>query len=304
MKQDIPVLFIIFNRPEIAKQSFDQIKLVKPSKLYIASDGPRKDKVGEVEIVEKTRKIVISSIDWDCEVKTLFRENNLGCGQGVFTAINWLFENEERGIILEDDCVINDTFYRFMTELLEKYENDSRIGMIAGTNPNEVKCQTSYFFSRFKSCWGWATWRLAWQNMDMEMKWRTEYLDDVIYNSGYANQDKRYWKWELKYLDNDYVSAWDWQWYFSLASQNQLCIYPKRNLVTNIGNDSTATHKTAYNTSYKAYDMTFPLVHPLYFAPNLIFEKSFYQRNHSIKKIIGRFLPFKIKQYVKSKLYK
>lgn len=303
MKQNTPVLFIIFNRPEVAKQSFEHIRQVRPQKLYIASDGPRDGKNDESEIVKKTRDVILNAVDWDCEVKTLFRKKNLGCSQGVFTAINWFFENEERGIILEDDCVINNTFYRYMSELLDRYENDQRIGMIAGTNPSEVECKSSYFFSRFKSCWGWATWKRAWINMDMDMKWRNEHIDDIFYNSGYAFRDKDYWKWELKYIDNGCVSAWDWQWYFTLAAQNQLCIYPKKNLVTNIGNDSTATHRTAYNTNFKSYEMQFPLVHPMYFAPNPTFENAFYRRNHTLKKRIGRLLPFKVKEFIKSILY-
>ncbi len=305
MKKIVPILFIIFNRPEIARQSFEHIKAVKPKRLYIASDGPRNNKKDEDVIVKRTRDIILSSIDWDCEVKSLFQESNLGCGPGVYTAINWLFTNEEYGIILEDDCVINETCYRYMSELLEKYKDDQRVGMIAGTNPfaDIVDNSYSYYFSRFKSCWGWATWKRAWINMDMDMKWRIDFCDSVIYNSGYAYRDKQYWKWEMDFIDKGYVSAWDWQWYFTLAAQNQLCIYPKVNLVTNIGNVAEATHKPAYNISYKSFDMEFPLNHPTYMVPIPKFEKAFYKRNNSFKKVLGRMIPYALKQYIKSKFY-
>ena len=130
----IPILFVIFNRPEIARKSFESIRKRKPQKLYIACDGARSNKPGEIEIVEKTRKTILDAVDWDCEVKTLFQKDNLGCGRGVYTAISWLFENEEKGIILEDDCVVNSSFFLFMEHILEKYKEDQRIGMVAGSN--------------------------------------------------------------------------------------------------------------------------------------------------------------------------
>ena len=271
--------------------------------MYIASDGPREDRVGEREIVMKIRRRILDLIDWTCEVKTLFREINLGCSQGVFTAINWLFENEKLGIILEDDCVISETFYPYMCELLCRYEHDLRIGMIAGTNPCKIEATSSYFFSRFKSCWGWGTWKRAWTNMDLSMSWRDYDYDSIIYNSGFGGHDAAYWKWEIEYIDKSYVSAWDWQWYFSLAAQNQLCIYPSKNQVTNIGNVENATHKPAYNISYEAYKLTFPLIHPKSVVPYFLFEKTFYKRNFTIKRRIGRSLPYKIKKIIKSIFY-
>ena len=210
---NIPILFVIFNRPNVALKAFEKIAKIQPSKLYIASDGPRENHVGEKETVERTRQTILNKVDWNCEVKTLFQERNLGCGRGVYTAINWLFEEEDYGIILEDDCVITDSFYPFVKEMLIRYKDDTRIGMIAGTNPiKNFECPTSYFFSRFKSCWGWATWRRAWVNMDIDMAWRESYLSSVLYNSGYAGRDSGKWKYQLKCIDNNYVSAWDCSW--------------------------------------------------------------------------------------------
>lgn len=297
---NIPILFIIFNRPDVALQSFEQIAKIRPSKLYIASDGPREGRVGETELVEKTRDGVLKRIDWDCDVKTLFQNSNLGCGKGVFTAVNWLFQYEEFGIILEDDCVITESFYPFICEMLNRYKDDTRIGMIAGTNPiSKFACQTSYFFSRFKSCWGWATWRRAWNNMDIDMEWRKCDISSVLYNSGYAGRDSGKWKYQLKCIDNDYVSAWDWQWFFSLASQNQLCIYPSKNLVTNIGTGLDATHAPVYDFSFKSYTLEWPLSHPKYVMPTIQFERYMYKSGNSLFTRIMRYIPHSIKEKVK-----
>ena len=116
----IPILFIIFRRKDTALKSFERIKQVKPAKLYIACDGARENVKGEAELVKETQESILQQIDWECEVKTLFRTKNLGCCMGVYTAINWLFENEEKGIIIEDDCVLQQSFFPQQSFLLQK----------------------------------------------------------------------------------------------------------------------------------------------------------------------------------------
>ena len=299
----VPILFIIFNRLDIACKSFEEIKKVKPKKLYIASDAARENKEGEQEVVDKTRKTILNAIDWDCEVKTLFQEKNLGCGIGVYTAINWLFQNEDKGIVLEDDCIVDQSFFTYVEEMLNKYENDTRIGMIAGTNPIEPKrymCKHSYLFSKYKSCWGWATWRRAWSNMEIDMKWLNEYKDFVIHNAGYQSKDTDGWKYKLKCIDNNYVSAWDWQWYLTLAAQNQLCIYPQINLVSNIGNDENATHTSFSSITYEKQTLTTPFTHPKYVVPDCYFDYYFYKNSNTLRIRLLRLLPFGIKSYIKS----
>ena len=301
MENNIPILFVIFNRSEIARISFESIRQRKPQKLYIACDGARSNKCGEAELVEKTRKTILDAIDWDCEVKTLFQKENLGCGKGVFTAISWLFENEEMGIILEDDCVVNPSFFRFMEEMLEKYKDDQRIGMVAGSNliPAYREMRSSYFFSRYKSCWGWGSWRRAWANMDLDMSWRKDYLMDVVNNSGYYAKGQDKWLHQLKCIDTNYVSAWDWQWFFTLASQNQLCVYPSVNLVSNIGNDADATHTSFGAITYESQELEFPLKCPRYVCPNEVFDKAFWQEENTIRLRVMRLLPNTLKRYCK-----
>lgn len=294
-----PILFVFFNRKDTAIRTFERIKAVKPSQLYLAQDGPRKH--NEAEIVADVRKAITEAIDWPCEVHTLFREKNLGCSLGVKTAIDWLMENEEYGIILEDDCVCNSSFFKYMEEILIDYKDDQRIGMVAGSNL--VKGFTpsySYHFSRFKSCWGWGTWRRAWKNMDMDMSWRKKHLKDVINNSGFNGQYNSKWHFQLKCIDNDYVSAWDWQWYFALAAQNQLCIYPAVNLVTNIGNDAEATHTSFGQIAVESHELEFPLHGPGIIAPDYDFDRLFSKNENTLYFIAIRYIPYGLKKVLKT----
>lgn len=166
-----PVLFIIFNRPDATRQAFEAIREAKPPRLYIAADGPRKGKEGESEKCQEARTIALKA-DWPCVVKTLFQEDNLGCKYGVSCAIDWFFKNEEAGIILEDDCVASQDFFRFCEEMLEKYKSHDKVMQIAGSNFQfgKKRGNGSYYFSQALSVWGWATWRSAWMKYDKEIK--------------------------------------------------------------------------------------------------------------------------------------
>lgn len=160
------ILLLIFNRLDTTQLVFEAIQKVKPPRLYIASDGARIDKLSEDSLVGDVRNYVINNIDWDCEVKTLFREENLGCKLAVSGAISWFFQNEGHGIILEDDCLPDHSFFRFCEEMLLKYSDDERIGMISGDNFQfgGSQVEDSYYFSRYPHIWGWATWKRAWKS--------------------------------------------------------------------------------------------------------------------------------------------
>lgn len=300
----IPILFVIFKRKEVSLRAFAQIKKVKPIKLYIACDGARPHVEGEAEMVEATRKAILDTIDWECDVHTNFQKTNLGCGMGVFTAINWLFENEERGIVIEDDCVMRDSFFPFVEEMLERYADDTRIGLVDGANYLEhVDIPDSYVFSQYKSTNGWASWRRAWRLMDIDMSWRgTKYELSVINNMGYKSKNLRYWKHCLKSIDLNDVSAWDWQWYFALAANNMLSITPKYNLTTNIGFGKEATHtnQSSIPSQYiSTRDISFPLQHPKFVVPYQPYEQAFCNSYNTLFNRIKWLFPFWFKNLIK-----
>lgn len=241
-----PILFTIFNREDTASQVFAQIKAIKPQKLYIASDGPRQNKEKEAEIVEKIRKNILSAIDWKCEVKTLFRETNLGCKNALSSGITWFFEQEEEGIILEDDCVPHPTFFEYAEKMLEKYRNDDRIMVISGTNylPNNTETADEAYFIRYFAIWGWATWRRAWQKYDISMKdWPAQKKSKILYKYFEEPQIARHFESLFDDLYQNNNNTWDIQWVHTCLFNNALAVVPSKNLISNVGTTS-GTHTT------------------------------------------------------------
>lgn len=241
-----PVLFIVFNRPDTTQQVFNAIRQAQPRQLFVAADGPRKDRAGEPEKCQQTRDIV-KQVDWGCEVKKLFQEENLGCGPGPATAITWFFDNVEEGIILEDDCLPHPDFFPFCEQLLDYYRSNERIMCISGDNfqYGRRRGNASYYFSIYTGMplpnWGWATWRRAWKLYDYEC---------------------------IPIEDRKHI--WGIQWMISIRNNNGLAILPDVNLVSNIGFGDDATHTTGVwrFANLPTGTLTFPLVHPKKISPN------------------------------------
>lgn len=261
-----PVAFLIFNRPHTTEKVFAEIAKAKPPKILVIADGPRADHPDDAEKCTATRAI-IDRVDWDCEVLKDYSNVNLGCKRRISTGLDWVFETIEEAIILEDDCLPDPTFFRFCEELLEKYRDDKRIAMISGDNFQFGKRRTasSYYFSRYAHIWGWASWRRAWKNYDVNMKLWPEirdggYLQDCLEDTKII----RYWKKIFENVYHNKIDTWDYQWLFTCWLQGMLTILPNYNLISNIGFTPEATHKSDLNTydNMKIGSMTFPILHP------------------------------------------
>ena len=266
-KFNTPILFLIFNRPETAMKVFEVIKKNRPSCLYIAADGPRLEKEGEKEICEKLRQNIINKIDWPCEVKTLFREKNLGCKIAVSSAIDWFFDNVEEGIILEDDCLPDDSFFYYCQELLDKYRNNFNIALISGDNfCNQKIGAASYYFVRVPHIWGWATWRRVWKKYDLNMLEYPNFKNDRLIKNIWTNKNmQNYWVDIFDKTYNNKIDTWDYQLTFSVFLNNCLCICPNVNLVSNIGFGKNFTNTLIFDKSLANLfleNINFPLSHP------------------------------------------
>jgi len=293
-----PVLFLIFNRPDTTKQVFEKIRQIKPTKLYVAADAARENLPGEIKLCEETRSI-IDQLDWPCELKTLYREKNLGCKIAVSEAITWFFSQEEYGIILEDDCLPDLTFFNFCEELLIKYKNDDRIGHIGGNNflPGFINSQLSYDFCSFSHIWGWATWRRVWKNFNINFPFWEEFKNDKKRQFIFNNyREKIYFSSFISDSLNgkNNINAWDTQYLFTLRTQSQLSIYPSMNLVSNIGlNDKEATHTKTKNSKklyFPTSSILFPLQHPKYIISNIKLDKAIVRNNFFSYKRTIRYL--------------
>lgn len=230
-----PVLFLVFNRPEQTMQVFGQIRLQQPERLFIAADGPRQDRPEEAALCEATRTAVLNSIDWPCEVTTLFREHNLGCGKAVSSAISWFFSQVEEGIILEDDCVPDPTFFSFCTAMLIQHRENKTIMHINGGNYQAgiPRGNASYYYSRYAHIWGWASWRRAWQ-----------YYDFTLQRYKHASREglNAFLQSELQAIYDNRVDTWDIQWFMTVWFNKGWVVTPNISLVKNIGYGKDATH--------------------------------------------------------------
>jgi len=239
-----PILFLIFNRPELTQKVFEEIKKQKPKYLFVAADGARPDVLEDIVKCKATRDIVLNGIDWDCEVKTLLRHENLGCGRAVSQAITWFFDNVEQGIILEDDCLPNNSFFVFCDKMLDYYQNDFNVMHISGSSYTKNKKCNNYYFTKLPFIWGWATWKRAWLHYDFNIKYILPEEKNKILKNVFNNNDiVLYWENILKdfHLTHDSYT-WDYQWFLNVWSKDGLVIQPCINLVQNIGFDENATH--------------------------------------------------------------
>ena len=261
-----PVLFLIFNRPEITQQVFSAIRKAKPPRLYVAADGPRSDYPNEDEKCEHSRKIA-KNVDWDCEVKTLFRDQNLGCRLAVSQAIYWFFEQEPEGIILEDDCLPSQSFFWFCQEMLEYFRNDKAVGVICGFYSNELeyKPSASFFFSRYLRVWGWAGWRRSNEGYDSNINLLIE-KQNTWKKDIFSRTDiflKRYWQDMFEEVGSGKIDTWDIQLQYLLWQKKQQVIVSSKNLVQNIGWAQGAHPLTKdHNHELATSEINFPLTTP------------------------------------------
>lgn len=258
---DTPVLFMIFNRPEVTAKVFEEIRKAQPRQLFIAADGPRENRLGEAELCQKARNIV-TKVDWDCEVKTLFRDVNLGCGVAIAENITWFFDYVEQGIIFEDDCLPHSSFFTYCEEMLKFYKNDYRVAQITGNNfqHGQKQGEASYYFSKYTHICGWATWRDRWQNFDFELREANKYRNEKLIEQKCANRkEQAFWYRKLDMLSGGKrKDVWDYQWMFACWNTGGLSAVPNVNLISNIGYDMNATHTVKYD-SRVAYLPTFDI---------------------------------------------
>jgi hypothetical protein len=268
-----PVAFFIFNRPDTTAKVFEIIRQVKPPKLFIIADGARNNKLDDIEKVKQTR-LIVENIDWKCEVLRNYSQENLGCKKRVSSGLDWVFDQVEEAIILEDDCLPDPSFFRFCQELLEYYRDDTRIMAISGDNFQFGRNKTpdSYYFSRYNHCWGWASWRRAWKYYDVEMKLWEKINTEKLLNSILTNPFAvKYWERKFNQTYKGNINTWDYQWTFACWIQRGLTILPNVNLVSNIGFNIDGTHhKTTKSNPFanmKTESMKFPLHHPSFMIP-------------------------------------
>ncbi len=271
-----PVLLIGFNRPNTMRQVFDAVRISKPEKLYYAVDGARPGKK-EDDKVQQVRDI-IQQVDWPCEVHTLFREENVGCGFGPANAISWAFENEDRLIVLEDDCVPSQSFFHFCNEMLERYKEDTRVNIVSGRSHwhgSKFFEKYDYLFTHYAHTWGWATWKRAWEQFDIYMKDVSDFLEDggainVLPLKSIGQRTNLNLKKKSNIISEEVTHSWDSQWFYTRLKTG-LGIVPSHNLIHNIGDVGTHTN-SCVNLDMPSEEMPEMIRHPRFVMVNREYE--------------------------------
>ncbi len=272
---------IVFNRPEVTRRVFERIAIARPSMLFVIADGPRND--SERERCERARS-VIEQVNWPCDVRTQFSKVNLGCRRRVSSGLDWVFEQVEETIILEDDCIPDPSFFRYCDELLAHWRHDERVMSISGDNfQNGIRRSAdSYYFSIIAHVWGWATWRRAWKKYDVTMRNWPAFRDSPAFAKTIGSESVA--NGMIKAFDRVHsgeVDTWDTQWTFATWYNGGLTALPEVNLISNIGFGADATHTKSSRSDMAAMPtapMAFPLRHPTEVRPNR--EADLYTLDH------------------------
>ena len=284
-KVDVAVLLLFFTRTKHTVITFNQIRKARPSKLFLYQDGPRQGRVDDEKNIKECREAIESMIDWNCEVHRLYQTKNYGCDPSEYLSQKWMFTYVDKGIIIEDDDVMSESFYPFCKELLDKYEKDVRINMICGKNHLGTYDANGadYIFCRGGGIWGWATWKRTIDSWDPQYK----FLDDPYAMRCLEKQiGKKGW--------SSYIKTCKWhkstgkEYYESIRNanqfvNNQLNIVPTKNMCCNIGIGSETTHSVSTITYLpratrsrvfsKIYEINFPLKHPNYVIEDMKYQE-------------------------------
>lgn len=288
-KIDVAVLILFFNRPEHLKKVFEEVRKARPSRLFLYQDGPRSDK--DLDGIMKCREVV-DNIDWECDVQRMYQERNYGCDPSEYISQKWAFSMADKCIVLEDDDVPSQSFFPFCKEMLDRYEHDTRITMIAGFNSDEVTegVPDDYFFTSVFSIWGWASWRRVVDQWDEHYT----FLDDPYAMKQLTNLVRqRRFRTDFIPMCRDHRASgkafYETIFWASMLLNNGLAIMPTRNLINNMGVTADSTHFTSSLDTIprrlrrmftmKRYELQFPLRHPRYVIENVAYKESVYRTN-------------------------
>jgi hypothetical protein len=266
----VPVAILNFNRPHLTRRVFEVVRQIKPRRLLLIADGPRASRPDDIQLCAEVRAI-FDEIDWNCEVSRKFSDTNLGSFKSNSSGLNWVFNTVEEAIIIEDDCVPSLSFFRYCEELLERYRDDPRVGVISGDNfgfPNVGQKNDSYFFSAYTLNWAWASWRRVWRQVDLDMSWwEPETGGKMLRTLFPQSAEWRYWYGLFEHIHRgEMKNAWDYQLILSSFRHSQCCIIPRVNLVSNVGFGPEGTNcmdESSLMHDVPRGELEFPMMHPL-----------------------------------------
>lgn len=286
---DVPVLLIFFSRPEQFKMVFEQVKKARPSKLFLYQDGARENRPDDIVGIQECRKIA-EDIDWECEVERLYQEKNFGCDPSEFIAQKWAFSQVDKCIVLEDDDVPSVSFFTFCKDMLDRYENDTRIGLISGLNYDEITtdAEADYLFTSHVAIWGWASWKRVIDQWDGEYSFldksdTVEKLRDTISKKkllkNFVSMCERHRETGKEHYETILIAN---HWL-----NDYLAIVPAKNMINNIGATENSTHFSGNIKcqpkgirrifTMKRYELDSTIKHPSEIKEHPLYKKRVYR---------------------------
>lgn len=278
-----PVALFVYNRPDTTAQVFEQVAAVEPPVLFVVADGPRADRPADPENCEQVRELV-TDVGWDCDLRTIFRDENMGLPESVYTGLDWVFEQVPEAIVLEDDTVPNRDFFRFCETMLERYRDDERVLSVNGTNRlGTWKADSQdHHFVTYQGVWGWATWRRAWRLYDPEMRaWADPEVRERVRDVVADDERFAYHRPRFQSCYDGEAPAWSKRWEFTHYVNSGLAAVPARNLVSNVGFDARALHTTDPDdplAELPRHALEFPLEERTAIAPDREYERRCFER--------------------------
>lgn len=305
-----PVLFICFARPNYARQTFNAIKAAKPKNFYFYSNHARADNPDEI-IRNNECRLLAEEVDWDCNFHKFFREDTLNVYDSIHKAIDWVFEKEDKAIIIEEDIVPSLAFFDFEEKMLNKYENDHRIWTVCGTNyfENYNPHKHDYIFTHYFSQHGWGTWKnrwnkIDWSDIDIKKVIQEGVIDSIYSNKKQRKFNRKYWIKISNFLNK--TKCWDGMFEFNILKQGGVAIVSSRHLVQDIGvsgehfkgkitfmNMQVSYKKNTYNINSEP-----PFILPDFLYDNFYFYHNRYENRFMLLRIVRKIMRFIKKHFI------
>ena len=280
-----PVLYLMWNRPDLVRSTLHRLSTIKPPRLYIACDGPSSDSPISARNTLECRRLVNDLVLWPCDLRTYYQSTNLGCGLAVSRAITWFFEHEEKGIILEDDVICSNSYFQFATGLLNYYNDDDRIGIISANLFNSRKTTetslSTYSFTEFPHIWGWATWRRVWEQYDYNLNTFNPFsffLERLCTSRSLIQA--LFWTRIFFLVKTKHIDTWDYQLTYLFFRKRLLSISPPCESAQNLGFIENSTHDHLGTSPLQRWgNISFPLQHPTRISANRLKDRSTFYSN-------------------------
>lgn len=299
-----PIVLFTYNRLWHTIQTVEALKkneLADQSDLFIFSDGPKNEE--DEEKVKQVREY-LRTIKGFKRITIIERDRNFGLANNIIDGVTRIVNEYGKIIVLEDDLITSPYFLKFMNEALEKYKDEEKVMHISGyMYPIRKGGLPNVFFLKPTSCWGWATWKRAWQFFERNPEKQIKALNKKQIKDFNLNHAYNYWE-QVRLNYDGKIKTWAIFWYLSMYLKDGLSLHPRDSLVQNIGHDASGIHcgKSEYfKVEFSRKDKwDFPNEIKEHFLARKSLEEFFNKIKPPLwRRVLSRVVPREVKDLVK-----